>query len=161
MKVTLLCVLLCLLLSLVEVQSQTEYPYISFMGTTLPNHSYVNLSLVGGDPISSGDSDTVKCHTDLMTCCRKKQGPHRGDWFPPGSHTRLNFSGEASGCTCIYEDRQAQVIHIRRRNNPTGPSGIYRCVIATNAVHNDSDQSVGETVYVGLYYGSEGGKCRL
>ena len=49
------------------------------------------------------------------------------------------------------EDRRSQVVHIRHRNNPTGPSGIYRCVIPTNAVHDDSDPSVGETVYVGLY----------
>ena len=27
---------------------------------------------------------------------------------------------------------------------------LYRCVIPTNAVHNDSDPSVGEAVYVGL-----------
>ena len=156
MKATLLCVLLCLLWSLVEVQSQTEYPYISFMGTTLSNHSYVNLSQVGGDPISSGDSDTVQCHTDLDSCCRKQQGIHRGDWFPPGSDTRLNFSNDAAGCTCMYEDRQPQVVHIRRRNNPTGPSGIYRCVIATNAVHDNIDGFVGETVYVGLYGSGEG-----
>ena len=159
MKATLLCVLLCLLWSLVEVQSQTEHPYISFRGNTLPNHSYVDLSQVGEDRTGS-DSNTVQCHTDLDTCCRNEQGIHRGDWFPPGSDTRLNFSNDASGCTCMYEERRSQVVHIRRRNNPTGPSGIYRCVIATNAVHNNSDQSVGETVYVGLY-GSGGGKCRL
>ena len=155
MKATLLCVLLCLLWSLVEVQSQTEYPYISFMGTTLPNHSYVDLSQVGNDFMGS-DSDTVQCHTDLSTCCRNTSGKHRGDWFAPGNDTRLLFY---RGGTDIYEDRQHQVVHIRRRKNPTGPSGIYRCVIATNAVHNDSDQSVGETVYVGLYYGSGGGTC--
>ena len=159
MKATLLCVLLCLLWSLVEVQSQTA-PYITFLGNTLSNHSYVDLSQVGDDRTGS-DSDTVQCHTDLMTCCRGSVGIHRGDWFPPGSDARLPFSGDASGCTCMYEDRQTQVVHIRRRNNATGPSGIYYCVIATNAVHNDSDQSVGETVYVGLYYGSGGGKCRL
>ena len=43
-------VLLCLQLwSLVEVHSQTEFPYVSFMGETLPNHSYVDLTLVGED----------------------------------------------------------------------------------------------------------------
>ena len=43
-------VLLCLLLwSLVEVHSQTEFPYVSFMGETLPNHSYVDLNEMG-DP---------------------------------------------------------------------------------------------------------------
>ena len=152
MKATLLCVLLCLLWSLVEVQSQTEYPYISFMGTTLSNHSYVDLSQVG-DTRSGSDSDTVQCHTDLMTCCRIEQGIHRGDWFAPGSDTRLPWRSEPGD---IYEDRQDMVVHMRRRNNPTGPSGIYRCVIGTSAVHNDSDESVGETVYVGLY-GSGGG----
>ena len=152
MKATLLCVLLRLLWSLVEVQSQTV-PYISFMGNNLPNHSYVDLSQVGEDRTGS-DNDTVQCHTDLETCCRSSEGIHRGDWFPPGSDTRLTFTG---GEDDIYEERRTRVVHLQRRNNPTGPSGIYRCVIATNAVHDDSDPSVGETVYVGLYYGSGGG----
>ena len=143
---------LCLLWSLVEVQSQTEYPYISFLGNSQPNHSYVNLSQVGDDR-SGSDSDTVQCHTDLQTCCRGNQGIHRGDWFAPGSDTRLPWYSEAGD---IYEDRQNMAVHIHRRNNATGPSGIYHCVIATNAVHDDNDQSVGETVYVGLY-GSGGG----
>ena len=55
-----------LLWCLVEVNSQT-FPYVSFLGQTLANHSYVNFSLVG--PLSNG-SDSVQCHTDLTTCCR-------------------------------------------------------------------------------------------
>ena len=145
-------VVLCLLWSLVEVQSQTEFPNITFLGTTLSNHSYVNLSQVGEDR-SGSDSDTVQCHTNIQTCCRGSVGIHRGDWFAPGNDTRLPFYSEPGD---IYEDRQDMVVHIRRRNNANGPSGIYRCVIATIAVHDDSDQSVGETVYVGLY-GSGGG----
>ena len=151
MKATLLCVLLCLLWSLVEVQPQTA-PYVTFLGNTLPNHSYVNLSQVGDDRTGS-DSNTVQCHTDLSTCCSNTVGIHRGDWYAPGSDTRLPFHGEGGD---IYEDRQDMVVHIRRRNNANGPFGIYRCVIATNAVHNISDQSVGETVYVGLYGGGGG-----
>ena len=135
---------LCLLWSLVEVQSQTEYPYISFMGNPLPNHSYVDLSQVGKYRTGS-DNNTVQCHTDLTTCCRMEQGIHHGDWFAPGSDTRLPFTGN------IYEDRRYKVVHLLRRNNANGPSGIYFCVIATNAVHDDNDGSVGETVYVGLY----------
>ena len=42
-----------------------------------------------------------------------------------------------------------------RRNHGTSPTGIYRCDISTNAVHDD-DISVRDTVYVGLY---TGGKC--
>ena len=144
--------MLCLLWSLVEVQSQTEYPYISFLGYTLPNHSYVDLSQVGNDRYGN-DSDTVQCHTDLSTCCRSNQGLHRGNWFAPGSDTSLLFYSDGGD---IFQDRQAQVVHLRRRNNVNGPSGMYRCVIATHAVHEDSDQSVGETVYVGVY-GNGGG----
>ena len=37
---------LFLLWSLVEVHSQTEYPYVSFMGENLANHSYEDLTQV-------------------------------------------------------------------------------------------------------------------
>ena len=131
--------LLCLLWSLVEVHSQTEYPYVSFMGETLPNHAYVNLSLVG-----NGYSG-VQCHTDLSTCCTGTQGVHHGDWYHPDSEMRLPFYDD------IYEVRGAQRVDLRRRNNADMPSGIYRCRIATNAVHDDNDRYVRESVYVGLY----------
>ena len=158
MRATLLCVLQCLLWSLVEVQSRTEYPYISFKGTTLSNHSYVDLNRIWDNPSFSATGNTVQCHTDLETCCRRQSNgiPGRGDWFAPGSDTRLPFGNDPGR---IYEDRQHQVVHLKRRDTAIGPSGIYRCVIPTNAVHNDSDPSVGETVYVGLYYGSGGGNC--
>ena len=145
-------VLLCLLWSLVEVQSQTEYPYISFMGTTLSNHSYVDLSQVGEDQ-DGPDNDTVQCHTDLSTCCDTHTLSPRGDCFFPNG-TRLPFYNESGD---IKESLLTRVVHIRRRNpaiNP--PSGIYHCFIGTNAVHDNNTASVGEAVYVGLY-GSGGG----
>ena len=57
--------LLCLLSALVEVHSQTV-PFVSFMGTSLTNHSYMNITLVGN--IRDG-YDSVQCHSDLDTCC--------------------------------------------------------------------------------------------
>ena len=130
---------------LVEVNSQTA-PYVSFMGQTLANHSYVDLSLVGDD--LSG-SDGVQCHTDLGTCCTNTQGSHRGDWyFPNGS--RLQFNGD------IFEQRGAQRVELRRQNSATSPVGIYRCDIPTEAVHDATDISVRATVYVGLYTASGG-----
>ena len=142
--------LLLLLSFLVEVHSQQTFPYVSFSltGAALANHSYVDLSTVG----SAGDNrDSVVCHTDLSTCCSGGQGVHRGEWsFPAG--TVLPFTGT------IYLGRTAQIAIIRR-TTATGPTGIYRCDIATNAVHSDTDQSVGETVYVGLYP-ADGGKLR-
>ena len=146
------CVLLLSLLwSLVEVHSQQTFPYVSFLGHTLANHSYVDLSLVGDD--SSG-SDSVQCHTDLSTCCSSEQGSHCGDWcFPDG--TRLPFSLGGNGD--IIESRGAQRVDLRRRNSATSPVGIYRCDIPTIAVHDDDDR---DTVYVGLYPTS-GGKQPL
>ena len=134
--------LLSVLWSLVEIHSQTEYPYVSFMGENLPDHSYVDLTLVGTDT-----SDSVRCNTDLSTCCGLSQGVHRGDWyFPDGDSVPLRSQG-----INIFENRGAQQVTLRRRNDAMGPSGIYHCDIPTEAVHDDNDLSVRETVYVGLY----------
>ena len=88
---------LTLLWSLVESNSQT-FPYVSFMGQTLANHSYVDLSLVGV-PRNGGDS--VQCHTDLTTCCTGSQGIHRGDWYFPNGD-RLQFD---SNYNDIHQNR--------------------------------------------------------
>ena len=119
-------------------------PYVSFMGQTLANHSYVDLSLVGR-PYG------VQCITDLATCCNSSQGPHRGDWYFPDG-TRLPFSGSGD----IYQQRAGRRVYLGRRNNPTSLVGIYRCDIATNAVRDYTDGSVRDTVYVGLYTDSGG-----
>ena len=137
-------VLLCVLLwSAVEVHSQSA-PYVSFMGETLPNHSYVDLTLVGTE--SGNPGNTVRCHTDLGSCCGGAQGPHRGDWYFPNG-TRLPFYGYN-----IYEARGPQRVDLHRRYDGNSPSGIYRCDISTNTIHHDYDIfSMRDTVYVGLY----------
>ena len=118
-SIRILLLLLCLLWSLVEVHSQTEYSYVSFMGETLPNHAYVYLSLVVND--GSG-SDSVPCHTDLSTCCSSGQGVHRGNWFAPDSEWRLPFVGVTSAD--VYEQCGDQRVDLRCRNNAFMPSGI-------------------------------------
>ena len=151
MKMARVVFLLSLFLSLVHCQQ--TFPYVSFMGQALVNHSYVDLSTVGS---ASDNSDSFVCHTDLVTCCSGSQGQHRGDWsFPDG--TRLPFLGSN---VPIGLARTAQIAVVRR-TTATGPTGIYRCRIATNAVHSDTDQSVGETGYVGLYAGSEGMSVKM
>ena len=133
----------------VEVNSQTV-PYVTFLGQTLANHSYVNLSLVGNDYVSG--SNGVQCHTDLATCCNSNQGIHRGDWYSPGSTDRLPFAGEVGDIYGdIWEQRVVQRVNLLRRNSATSPVGIYCCGIQTN-----TDISVRATVYVGLYTGNEG-----
>ena len=119
------------------------FPYVSFKGQNLTNHSYVDLSLVGRH---YSDSDSVQCHTDLNTCCVSTNGAHKGDWYFPNG-TRLSFSGFGN----VYEVRIGQNVNVGYRNQSTPMSGIYRCDIPTNAVHHATDISVRDTVYVGLY----------
>ena len=126
-----------------EALSAETFPYVSFRGQTLANHSYVNLSLVGDD--GSG-SDSVQCHTDLGTCCSGAQGSHRGDWYFPNGD-RLGFKEDSD----IHEARKNMTVYLYRRSD-TSPSGIYHCKAPTIAVHDDYDTSVRDIVYVGLYY---------
>ena len=142
--------LLNLLWSLVEVNCQTA-PYISFLGNDVPNHGYVDLSLVGGN---ENGADSVQCHTDLNTYCTNSHGSHRGDWFTPGETDRLPLPGNPDGD--IFEKRGNQRVDLRRRNNANSPVGIYRCGIQTAAVHVGGGNSLRDTVYVGLYTSSEG-----
>ena len=143
MKATVLSVLLCLLLAVVEVHPQ-PVPYISFNGTTLPNNSYVDFNLV-----SDARNIHVVCHTDLVTCCSRRQGEDRGDWFFPNG-SRLPFPS-TDGRATIYESRTNMRVEIRRLHNTLQISGIYCCNIETNATRNNSRESV----CAGLYF-SEG-----
>ena len=131
---------LFLLWSVVEVHSQTA-PLVFFMEQTLPNNSYVNLSLVGYY------GNEVVCHTDLSTCCRRGDGPDRGDWYFPNGD-RLPFPG---GYHPLFENRLRQRVELYRRTGSGNiPSGIYHCSIETRAVNSD-DNTDRETVYVGLF----------
>ena len=141
---------LSLLCSLVEVHSQT-FPYVSFRGQSLANHSYVDLSLVG---ISKNGSDSVQCHTDLTTCCSSGQGIHRGDWYFPNGTRLLSPTFFAN----TYESRKKKRVDLRRLS-ATSPTGMYYCDIATVDVHdNETTQLTRKRVYVGLY-ANGGGLC--
>ena len=122
---------LSLLLSLVEeVHCQQTFPYVSFMGYHLADHSYVNISRVGS---ASDNSDGVVCHTDLSSCCSGGQGDYRGSWYFP-NETVLPFIGDS---VPIGLGRAAQLAVIRR-TTATGPTGIYR-------MHKEEQKGAGHT----------------
>ena len=86
-----------------------------------------------GRPDVSAD-DSVQCITDLSTCCSGAEGSHRGDWyFSDGTRLPIPSSGD------IFESRGSLRVDLCRRNNANSPVGIYRCGIATVAVHDDGD----------------------
>ena len=64
----------------------------------------------------------------------------------------------------MYEGRGAQRVDLRR-TTATGPTGIYRCYISTEAVHRDGYISVRATVccstegpHCGDWYSPDGSK---
>ena len=128
------CVYLYLLWFLLEVHSQI-FPHVSFMGETVPDHGYVNLGLVGTDH-DGVPGDTVRCHTDLETCCSMAEGDDRGDWyFIAGETKRLPFSRQDGD---IFQARGDQYVDLRRRNNANMQTGLYRCDIHVQGPTNMS-----------------------
>ena len=146
-------VVLFLLWSLVEVHSQTA-PYLTFMGETLPDHSYVNLSALGE---LDNENDHVVCHTDLTSCCGGDYHYNRGFWYFPNGDVLPGVAGGPGAATNpIVLMRDLQLVRLIRGTGPGDvPSGLYRCIIETNAVNGPGIPSpvniIGETLYVGVY----------
>ena len=128
--------LLSLSLPIAEVYSWT-YPVFYLYDASLSNNSYLDFHY-------TSRYFGLICLTDLQSCCSASYGPHRGDlYFPNG--TRLPLSGE------IYQHRSAQSVSLAQSDYYHSPSGLYRCDIPTVAIHNDTDISVRESIYIGLY----------
>ena len=96
-----------MLFCVAEVRNQQTYPYVSFIGQTLANHSHVDLSLVG---IDGSNSDSVLCHSDLRTCCTSTQGIHHGDWYIPNGD-RLQHG--ITDLTRVLVSRRVTPLHNR------------------------------------------------
>ena len=130
-----------LLWSNVNIHSHAV-PYITFMGETLPNNSYVDVSLVG-DPLSGGEG--VQCHTDLITCCSRHSGNDSGNWFAPnGDQLAFNSSGDLN-TTFQHHGSQKVTLYHRSGVLPSDyQSGMYHCDIVVNG-------SGRGTVYIGIY----------
>ena len=126
-------VLLCLLTALVEVQS-VIFPFISFMGTNMSNHSYINLTLVGNDTSSS-----VQCHT-------ADHHSHRWWYFP---NEKIVTTGAI--LNGLFQIHKAKRVDLHREGSFV-TNGVYRCVVDTSATDK-------ETIFVGLY--ASGGQYML
>ena len=148
-----LALLLFLLWSLVEVHSQTApAPYLTFMGESLPDHSYVDLSALGD---IDNEDDHVVCHTDLTSCCGGDGFPDRGFWyFPNGAVLPGAGNGSGAATNPIVLMRDIQLVSlVRGTGSGDVPSGLYRCIIETIADEGSPSpgNGIGETLYVGVY----------
>ena len=138
-----------ILLSLVEVHSQTA-PYLTFMNCTIPNHAYVNLSLVGevGGTVDEESGNEVVCYTDLDTCCRGEFG--HGEWlFPNGTELPGAYRNPESAIARRRLDQRVRLQRGHSSNIGLIPHGIYQCKIETVAVI-DQGGTGREMAYVGL-----------
>ena len=128
-----------------EVHSQTA-PYLSFNDSVIPNHAYVDLSLMmyPGNDVVNDTSSTVICHTDLTSCCRGDDGDDQGDWyFPDGAGLPGAGSNNVNSHPIAVRKRNKLV---RLQRGPTGaisdiPDGIYHCDIETVAM-NSADNTL-------------------
>ena len=139
--------LIHLLWCVVKVHSQTEAPYLTFMGETIPNNSYVDLRQVG----QGGTAAVITCNTNLSSCCRNSS--IHGGWFFPNGTALPDVDISNSNPSPIAQRWLDQKVRLQHgpsnRNISVIPSGIYHCDIAI------SDSKM-ETVYIGIYV-SEGG----
>ena len=134
--------LIHLLWCVVKVHSQTEAPYLTFMGETIPNNSYVHLRQLG----QGGTAAVITCHTNLPSCCR--QSSSNGGWFFPNG-TALQDGGIGNtNPSPIAQRWLSQRIRLQRgpitSNISAIPSGLYQCDIAISDSRN-------EKFYVGIY----------
>ena len=149
MTVDVMC-LIHLLWCVMKVHSQTEAPYLTFMGETVPNNSYIDLRQLG----QGGTLAVITCHTNLSSCCRNSS-IHGGWFFPNG--TALPDGGRGNTNPSLISQRWLdQKLRLQRGPSTSNisaiPSGIYQCDIAIS----DSRK---ETFYVGIYE-SEGRLCQ-
>lgn len=133
----------------VFVECQPQAPYVSFMGEIVSNHAYIDINQIGEG------ANSLRCHTDLVTCCSANQGSvHRGSWLFPND-TVIPFIYQNDS---IYMKRSDQRVDLRRKR--LAPSGIYLCDIPTVAVHSEDSNTPRAATYVGLYT-SDAGKSDM
>ena len=88
----------------------------------------------------------VQCHSDLSTCCSGSQGPHCVDWyFPDGLDCH-----SLGVCMRLMEFREWTYVKLVLLDQLVSIAVIF------HNVHDDTDISERDTVYVGLYVGSGG-----
>ncbi len=82
---------------------------------------------------------SLSCHTDLTTCCRKRDSGGSGglgQWtYPNGSLLLNNLNSRDAGEQLYFVRNAPQLIRLARhkRNNPLSPTGSYCCTVPTSA----------------------------
>ena len=123
-------------------------PLHAGLGFYLKGELYGNNSIVNITSIGVG-SDALHCITDRETCCRGLRGEGiSGEWYQPGQTAGVGGSGRISR-EDFSRNRGPSAVLLNRRNEATGPTGLYRCQVLNSG-------GVSLSVYIGLYDGNGG-----
>ena len=113
------------------------FPYITFVGQTLPNNSYISFSRLELGGFNNGNG--IICHTDVSYCC----SGNLAKWiFPNGRDVEQDGVLESIKLEQKVKLQQGTV-------SGDIPSGVYQCNITINP------QTTG-TANIGLYDHTEG-----
>ncbi len=97
--------------------------------TYTTNNSDILITDIGSRPRrSSPAKNSLACHTSLDNCCREGIGK----WFFPNGSKVLHQNSKHGDELDLYFNRGNQIVALNRRNNATGPTGLYCCVVKDN-----------------------------
>ena len=99
---------------------------------TYPANFQIPLTVVGESTAAITGSGLL-CRTYRTDCCGNGDGETRqGEWlYPNGTQVRTSGSGDD-----FYRSRGTGVVILNRRNDATGPIGLYCCEVASVADPN-------------------------
>ena len=98
-------------------------------GETYPSGSRILISDIGRSSSTINPGSSLICMTSEVNsqCCRQSDGGNVGEWyFPDGSLVPRNRDNPDGDFTRTGFTQQ---VRLNRRNEATGPTGIYTCVV--------------------------------
>ena len=110
-------------------------------GFNLKGELYSNNSIVNITDIGNG-TNALYCFANRSDCCRGSDGGANGEWFfPDGS--QVDGNGRVSTLD-FSRNRGPSAVLLNRRNNATGPTGVYLCEVL-------DVRNVNQSIHIGLY----------
>ena len=142
----------CMIMSSIEfaLLIAAEGVYLTLNGTTIANHSFVDV-----DNIGEGDAAALLCRTNKTDCCTSKMGQTKaGEWhFSCNQDMEVGILGDPPlADNLFYRNRNKSVVRLNRHGNPS-ERGCFRCEVPdANDVHQIVFTNIGMFINTLLNY---------
>ena len=101
---------------------------LSLNGQTITNEGDVFASDIGeGGNATTTMGGGLLCITDSSSCCRGFDNPNgggQGEWYFPNG-TAVPIRGDRTTGNFFFRDRDAKIVRLNSRNNPTARGRFY------------------------------------